>query len=93
MTKKCCGTCEYGIFEGREEDGVCIFNGYLPMEVECALKCEGYVPRIKSQGYMSNEDFYNGLVESIADIVRAIPEGAEISDIAKAIVDKVIMEA
>lgn len=93
MAKGWCEICEYGIFEGRDEDGVCIIDGYLPMEIARSHKCDDYVPRIKTQGYLSDEDFYNGLVESIADILRAIPEGAEISDIAKAIVDKVIMEA
>lgn len=92
--KRCCGTCEYGIFEEGEEDGVCIEGEcYIPIIVEPNHECEKFISSeiIKADGYSSNNDFYETVVNRISEVLKEIQKGANIRDVSK-MVANVIFE-
>lgn len=92
ISKECCRTCEYGIFEEGKEDGVCIYSElYIPLFVGRNHICEEFIRKTHRQcsGYLPNEDFYKNLVDNVAKVLNETLDGADVYGVAKAVVNRI----
>lgn len=100
METQCYATCRYSHCEKGE--CVCITDSdYVPYDVDPKDKCDDYVSRNRGiyirkivselrQELLLDKDLYNALVASIASVLKEIPAGTGLYDVAEAVADRII---